>query len=152
MESVYISQGLSHKDLKIIHQWLINDYNSNTKQGLLSSFMKLVKYKHTCWGLFHSNEQTTICIGFALLFDTKDSLHIDLFSIHEEFRNSGWGKRFILTLLDTITTNRSITLNALPNAVKFWEKLGFVCQGDYVNGEIKMLQSHYPGYSPLQIK
>lgn len=128
MESVYISQGLSYDYPKTIHKWLITDHGFEKTQGLLSSFMTLVKYKDKCWGLFSSKDNTTVCIGFALIFNTDKTLHIDLFSIHNGFRKSGWGKRFILTLIDTISVTKEITLNALPNAVVFWKKLGFICQ------------------------
>lgn len=152
MDSIYISQGLSHNNLKTIHKWLIHDYDFENNQGLLSSFMTLVKHKDKCWGLFHLKDNIIVCIGFALLFDTTQSLHIDLFSLHHNFRKLGWGKRFILTLINNISTNKIITLNSLPNAVPFWKKTGFIRQDDNINGEIKMYFDHYPEYLSIPFK
>jgi len=151
MSSLYISKGLSLDNLKTIHRWLINDYDFERKNGLLPYFMLLVKYKDECWGLFHEVNGNCICIGFALLFEDNNNLHIDLFSIDNEFRNCGWGKRFILTLIDSINPKDKVTVNSLPSAVNFWQKVGFVCQDKTKTGNFKMIRHEIPKYEKIPI-
>lgn len=154
MSTIYIRQSLSNHDLKTIHRWLIQDYDFEHKTGLLYSFTNIVQHKEICWGLFYCDEIITIprCIGFALLLEKNAALHINLFSIDSAFRKCGYGRNFILTVLDHVAFGGDITLNSLPSVIHFWKKMGFVYDYDHKHGEVRMIQKAVSGTVPFYHK
>lgn len=119
--------GLTYNHLKDIHRWLISDYENGF--GLLWNFMSVVEDRHKFWGLIHQMDGYTRCIGFA--FINENTKHIKLFSIDDKYRKRGFGKRFILSIINNISTDlEGYKLISAPESIPFWEKVGFTRVND----------------------
>lgn len=137
LRDIYIKQGLSLTDLENIHSWLIKDLLTlGTRNGLLWNFMFLVTNKEKCWGLFHDRGGYSVCIGFALIDNISQ---IELFSIDIFYRLNGLGKRFILSILNSVCPDLyKCNLISTDESVGFWEKVGFSYKEDIVPNKMEL--------------
>lgn len=63
---------------------------------------------------------------------SKDYSHISILCIKKYYQNSGFGRDLFLYALEKIKKKgiNSITVNSSPNAILFYEKIGFKINGD----------------------
>jgi ElaA protein len=73
-------------------------------------------------------------IGVARTIDRGNTIELGRIAIRKEYRNQGYGKKFVNLLIDEVRnteTIKSISLVAAEqNLTKFYQRLGFVENGE----------------------
>ena len=70
-------------------------------------------------------------VGTARWRITEKGIKLERFAVLKEFRNAGAGKAVLQKVLgDVIPLDKKIYLNAQVTAMKFYEREGFVTEGD----------------------
>lgn len=83
--------------------------------------------KHFC--LYHEDRLYAYLRAEAV----GELLHIGRVAVAEDLRGQGYGRELLGYLLEHAKTNgfKGVELSAVNTAVGFYEKLGFVAEGDY---------------------
>jgi predicted GNAT family N-acyltransferase len=69
--------------------------------------------------------------GTARWRETEKGIKLERFALLPEFRNQGTGTILLQRILDDVTTfNKKIYLHSQLNAVRYYERQGFVKSGD----------------------
>ena len=70
-------------------------------------------------------------VGTARWRVTENGIKLERFAVLKEYRNAGAGKAVLLNVLkDVIPLEKKIYLNAQVTAMKFYEREGFISEGD----------------------
>jgi predicted GNAT family N-acyltransferase len=84
-------------------------------------------------------------IGTARWRETSEGIKLERFAVLKPYRNQKIGEALLMAVMeDVIPQNRPIYLNAQIRAIPFYERHGFVVQGDpFFEAEIKHLKMIY---------
>jgi predicted GNAT family N-acyltransferase len=71
-----------------------------------------------------------IAVGTARWRVTEIGVKLERFAVLKEYRGLGYGSKLVHGVLkDILSLGKNIYLNSQVNALSFYEKLGFVCEG-----------------------
>ena len=69
-------------------------------------------------------------VGTARWRFTKEGAKLERFAVFKEYRGKGVGDELVKYTLNRLKSNDSIYLNAQESVISFYEKFGFVVEGD----------------------
>lgn len=95
--------------------------------------------------LLNASKEKQIPIGTARWRPTEKGIKLERFAVLKEYRNKGFGKIILNTILeDIIPLNKPIYLHAQDTAVNFYLKNGFKIEGkDFLEAKLKHYKMNY---------
>ena len=120
-----------------IYKQITDIIKVEVKNKLMGSIYRVLLKKSINENLFYSVNENDKIIGFAIcrFLKTKNLLSIDKIGVHNDFRGKNIGTKIINDIKNNYGYIRIDVVSENTNAIKFYQKNGFVPVGNKILGK-----------------